>query len=118
MLTDSDTIGKAQAQMNSCALAIAKLAPQVAEAKQAKEFNHDRMKRMLSVLVVEHLADGMSAAAAEHHARASDSYGSQLNDLADQYKSALRVIEEADAVKIKFESARSILSVEKQKLSL
>lgn len=118
MLTDSDTIGKAQKQMNSAALEIAKMANDVADAKTIKEFSSDRLKRAFSVEAERFITAGDTASASEHKARASAQYGSQMHDLSEQYKSAMRVIEKFEGLKIRFESARSILSVERQKLGL
>jgi hypothetical protein len=118
MLTDSDTITKAQQQMNRAALDIAKLANDVADAKTIKEFSGDRMKRALSVQVASFLETGDSGVAAEHKSRASKEYGTHLHDLEEQYKTAMRVIEKYEGLKVRFESARSILSVERQKLGL
>ena len=94
------------------------MASDVADAKTIKEFSNDRLKRAFSVEVAGFLEAGESAAASEHKARASKEYGTHLHDLMEQHKSALRVIEEHDALRVQFESARSILSVEKSKIGL
>lgn len=117
-LTDSDTIAKAQRQMNNAALELVKMANDVADAKTIKEFSSDRLKRAFSVEVSRCLDAGTGVGAAEHQARASKEYGTSLHDLSEQYKAAMRVIEQHDATKVKFESARSILSTEKAKMSL
>jgi hypothetical protein len=117
-LTDQDTIAHAQKQMNRCALDLAKLAPDVADSKTIKEFNGDRLKRAFSVEVASFLEAGDSGVAAEHKARASKAYGTHLHDLSEQYRAAMRVIEQHESLKTKFESARSILAVERQKLNL
>lgn len=104
--------------MNKCAIALEEMANDVADAKTVKEFNSDRLKRAFSVEVARFLEAGDSGVAAEHKARASAQYGSHLHDLNEQYQTALRVIEQHEALHIKFDSARSILSVEKQKLGL
>lgn len=117
-ITDNDRMTAAQKQMNGCAMELVKMANDVADAKTVKEFSSDRLKRAFSVEVERFLSDGDSAAAAEHKARASVPYGTNLHDLAEQYKTAMRVIEQHDAVKVKFESARSILAVERQKMGL
>lgn len=117
-MTDSDTIAKAQAQLNRCALDMAAMASDVADSKTIKEFTNDRLKRAFSVEVERFLSAGDSAAAAEHKARASAPYGAHLHDLMEQHRSALRVIEKYDATKIQFEAARSLLSVEKAKIGL
>lgn len=74
---------------------------------------------MLAVLVTEQLDTGVkSSVEAENRARASASYGQQLNDLGDQLRSALKAIQEYDATVILYEAARSILSCERTKLGL
>ena len=104
--------------MNQCALEIAKLSSDVADAKTVKEFSNDRLKRAFSVVVSEFLEKGDSGVAAEHKARASTNYGTHLHDLMEQYKSAMRVIERHEGLKAKFDSARSIVSCERAKLGL
>lgn len=117
-VTDHDTMLKAQSQMNRCALALAKLAPDIADARTIKEFNSDRLKRVFSIEVARILEAGESVSASEHKARASATYGAHLADLSEQYKAAMRVIEQCESLKVQFESARSILSCEKTKLSI
>jgi len=104
--------------MQRCALELEKISADVADARTVKEFSSDRLKRAFSVVVSEFLEAGDSGVAAEHKARASTNYGVHLHDLQEQYKSALRVIEAHDALKVKFESARSILSCERAKIGL
>lgn len=118
MLSDSDTVTKAQKAMNECALAIAKMTSDLADARTVKEFSSDRLKRAFSVEVERFLTGGESAAASEHRARASAQYGSAMHDLSEQFKSAMRIIEQYEGLKIRFESARSILAVERQKMGL
>lgn len=118
MPTDNDLITQAEKQLHRCAKDLQGLAQDVADAKTVKEFSSDRLKRAFSVTVAEFLEAGDSGVAAEHKARASKPYGTSLHDLSEQYQSALRVIEKHDALKVMFESARSILSTEKAKLGL
>jgi hypothetical protein len=117
-LTDQDTIVKAQAQLNRCALDLAKLSNDVADARTVREFSGDRLKRAFSIEVSRFLESGESAAASEHKARASTQYGEHLADLMAQHKEAQRVIEQHEGLRVQFEAARSILSVEKSKLGL
>lgn len=117
-MTDHETVVRAQKQMNGCALELERMAFDVADAKTVKEFSSDRVKRAFSVQVASFLESGDSGVAAEHKARASKEYGTHLHDLSEQYKTALRIIEQHDALKVKFESARSILSTEKAKMGL
>ncbi len=116
--TDNDNITKAEAMMSRCASELVKMSADVADAKTVKEFSSDRLKRAFSVEVARFLDAGDSGVAAEHKARASKEYGTHLHDLREQYKTALREIEKHDALKVQFESARSILSTEKAKMNL
>lgn len=117
-MTDHDTVSKAQAQMNRCALDLAKMASDVADAKTVKEFSSDRLKRAFSGAVAEFLVVGDGLGASEHKARASTQYGAHLVDLELQYKEAMRIIERHDALRVCFQSAQSILAVERQKIGL
>ncbi len=118
MLADHDNILTAQHQMNAAAMDLAKMTADVADAKTVREFSSDRLKRAFSVTVAEFLEAGDSGVAAEHKSRASKAYGVHLHDLMEQYKTAMRVIEKHEALKISYECARSILSTEKAKMSL
>lgn len=118
MPTDSDTIVKAEAQLNRCALGLEQMAFDVADARTIREFSSDRLKRAFSGAVAEFLVAGDGLGASEHKARASAQYGAHLTDLELQYKEAMRVIEKHDALKASFESARSILSCERAKIGL
>lgn len=117
-MTDHDTITQAQAQMNRAAIDLGAMSSDVGDAKQVREFSSDRLKRAFSVAVVEFLDAGDSGVASEHRARASKAYGSSLHDLSEQFRTAMRVIEKYEALKVQFESARSLLSVEKAKLGI
>lgn len=118
MPADHDTLKRAQAQMQQCALELEKMAADVGDAKTVREFSSDRLKRAFSVEVAEFLEHGDSAAAAEHKARASKAYGTHLHDLGEQYRAAMRVIERYDAMKAKFESSRSLVSSERARMGL
>lgn len=104
--------------MQKAALELAAMSDGIADAKQIKEYDSDRRKRVLASIMAEFLESGESAAAAECKARASKYYVEQLLELGVQLRDALRVIEKAEALHIKWESARSLLSVEKAKLGL
>ena len=118
MSADDSTIRGAQAQLQKAALALAAMADDLALAKQVKEYNGDRMKRALSERVVEYLSRGDTATAAEHKARADELYHVKADSLALQYQDSMQIIERADAQRILWESARSLLSLEKSKLGL
>lgn len=117
-MTSNDTVLQAQIQLQKAAKAIAEMAEQVALAEQIIEFNHDRCKQALARRVVEYLDRGDSAAAAEFRARADDLYRVEMESLALQYQDAMLVRKKDAAQKVIWESARSLLSVEKAKLGL
>lgn len=117
-LSDADPMIRAEEQMMQCVLELERIAQDLADAKTVREFSSDRLKRAFSVSVEEFLTAGDSGVAAEHKARAGKAYGAALHDLSQQYQAAMRVIERANALQVMHESARSILSTEKAKLSL
>ena len=119
ILADHDTVIEASRKMNEAANKLADMASDVAQAKAIKEYDADRRKRLLSVLVTEQLDKGVkSTAEAENRAKATPSWGTHLNDLQGQLQAAQRVIETHAATVIQYEAARSVLSLEKQKMGL
>lgn len=115
---DDSVMAGAQAQLNKCALRLAAMSMELALAKQLKEYDSDRRKQALAVAMKVFLDSGESAAAAECKARAGDYYANKLAELGEQYKSALQTIEKADATRVLFEAARSLLSVERAKINI
>lgn len=89
------------------------MADKVAKARQVREYDSDRRKRALSCSVADFLKSGESATAAEHKARASDSYAEMMKSRGAELAAAEAVILEWEAAKIKWETARSLLSVQK-----
>jgi hypothetical protein len=118
LTTDNDKIVFAQRQMHKAATTLANMSDAIAEARQIKEYDGDRRKRVLAAVMAEFLEQGESAAAAECKARASKYYTEQLLELGVQLRDAFRVIEKAEATRVLFSSAQSILSCEKAKLGL
>lgn len=85
----------------------------VAKAKQCREYDSDRRKRALSCGVADYLKSGESATAAEHKARASDSYAELMKATARDLIVAEKTIHEWIALQARFEALRSLLSVQK-----
>lgn len=110
---DYSSIEELSKRLVESANAIGEMYERVAKARQAKEYDSDRKKRALSLGVHDHIKEGMSAAAAEHAARASDSYGELMKQIGKDLLTAELTIAEYEATKIKWETARSILSVHK-----
>lgn len=115
---DYGTVRQAELQLQKAAKALEAMADQVAAAKQIKEYDSDRRKRILSICVSSFLELGESATAAEHKARASKAYEEAFAKLVVEYRSALEVIERYEAQRILWESSRSLLSMEKAKVSM
>lgn len=115
---DHGTVLQAQVQLQRCAKALESMSDSVADAKQIKEYDSDRRKRSLADVMAVLLDGGESAAAAECKARASKAYGDALIHLGVQYREALRVIERYEAQRILWESSRSLLSMERAKVSM
>lgn len=105
-----------QKQLSDAADAIASMADEIGLAKHILEFSSDRHKRALARAMAAPLAGGSSHNKAEAEARASESYGKELDVLASQHKAAEQTIMKYDAMKIRWETARSILSLLKEQV--
>lgn len=92
------------------------LAPALGSAKQVKEFNSEMRRSALSSEVVRALKAGESATAAEHIARASESYQQKLGVLARQYEAAEATIAEYQAEQAAFDASRSLMSFNRETL--
>lgn len=96
---------------------MAEMAELVAKARQIREYDSDRRKRALSCGVSDFLKVGESATAAEHKARASDSYQQLMKETAKDLIAAEKTIAEWTALNARFEALRSLLSVQKSLVS-
>lgn len=110
---DYSTIEAISERLIESSEALGAMADAVAKARQVREYDSDRRKRALSCAVADFLKAGESATAAEHHARASESYAEMMKTRGKDYAEAEAVITEWEAAKIKWETARSLLSVQK-----
>lgn len=93
--------------------ALSEMVEGVAKARHVREYDSDRRKRALSSSVTDFLKAGDSAAAAEHNARASTAYAEAMKGLARDLTAAEQTVAEWESVKIRWETARSLLSVQK-----
>lgn len=110
---DYSSIESISARLVEASDDIAKIYGAVARARQVREYDSDRRKRVLSVAMKDMLKEGMSAAAAEHTARASESYGEMMKQLGKDLLAAEGIIAEYEAIKLRWETARSLLSCHK-----
>lgn len=88
------------------------MAQEVAKARQVREYDSDRRKRCLALAMKPFLEDG-SAAAAEALARASEEYQKSMKQLGNELVAAEKVIADYEATKIQWESARSLLAMQR-----
>lgn len=94
--------------------ALSNMSERVAKARQIRDYDNDRRKRALSCCVADFLKNGESATAAEHKARASESYAALMKQTGKDLLVAEETIAEWEAVKCRWETARSLLSIQKQ----
>lgn len=107
---DHSTVEAVSARLLESADRLAAMTEDVANARTVREFAGDRRKRSLALAVREHLAAGDSAASAETKGRASVQYGEDIDKQSRALEIAERMIADHDAERIKWETARSILS--------
>lgn len=110
---DYSSIESISARLVEASDAVGEMYEKVARARQVREYDSDRRKRVLSVAMRDMLKEGMSAAAAEHTARASESYGEMMKQLGKDLLMAEAIIAEFEATKLRWETARSLLSCHK-----
>lgn len=113
-VSDWSEIASLQARMAETVTAMAQMAADVGMARHVTNYDSDRRKRALSRAMAAALAGGESAAKAEAEARASESYGKELAQLGKEDAAAEQTIMEWDALKIVWESCRSLLSLQKE----
>ena len=118
MQQNFEQIAAAQKAMADAIAQLERLADKVGMARQIVEFAGDRRKAALSVLVVEMFKIHESTVAAEHHARADSRYAEKMKEIQTQTAEAEKVIKQWELAKIKHDSARSILSMEKTLLDM
>lgn len=112
----SDTL-ELQRKLTESADTIQAMSSDVAIARQVREYDSDRRKRLLAQATAPFLNAGDSSAAAETKARASQSYADSMKELGKQLIEAEKVLASLDALKIQFEVARSLLSLQKAAMS-
>jgi hypothetical protein len=90
------------------------MAGDVGAAKQVIEYDSDMRKRALARATAAALAGGESYNKAEAEARANEAYHAELKTLAKQFQVAATVVAEWDATKVQWESARSLLAMQRE----
>lgn len=117
-MSDAFDIAHVQRQLMNVATQLEQLAPDVAAARTAKDYDSDRKKAALAENVVPLMDEGMSASAAETKGRISPRFVEQMKALRSDYLTALTVIARHDALMCRFDALRSILAVQRATLGL
>jgi hypothetical protein len=86
----------------------------VGAAKHVIEYDGDRRKTALARSMAVSLAAGCSAAKADSGARASDGYAKAMTAIGKQHQAALTEVERYQCLKLQWETARSLLSMQKE----
>ncbi len=90
------------------------MADEVGTARHIQTYDSDRRKMALSRAMGPALAGGDSVSKAEAEARASLPYAKEIEVLAKQCEAAERTVARWDAAKLIWESARSLLSLQRE----
>lgn len=109
---DIHDITKITVELESSRDELASMVDAVGAAKQVKEWDGERRRAALSKQVAPFLTDhGVSAA--EHMARATDGYINAMRLLQRDLFDAERTLAQYEAIKCRWESARSILGMQR-----
>lgn len=115
-MADWSTVEDLQRRMIEAVKAMEQMGPSIGQARQIVEYNNDQKKRCLAIVELPLIKAGASAASAEIEARASPQYESALKQLAKELATAETVRAEYDNLRLQFEAARSLLSLQKESL--
>jgi two-component SAPR family response regulator len=85
-----------------------------AQARQVISYDSDRRKNLLAKYTVKYLKEGESATAAEAKARADTAYQAEFQTQAEELQTAEGVIAKRRGVETSWESARSLLSFQRE----
>lgn len=109
---DIHDVTKITYELESARDELAGMVDDVGKAKQVKEWDSERRKAALAKYVSPLLASS-SVSAAEHTARASEGYIEAMRVLQRDLYDAERTLAQYEAIKCKWESARSILGMQR-----
>lgn len=111
-MSDFSDILRITAELESARDELGRMADQVAKAKQIREWDSERRRAALSREVAPLLVS-MGVSAAEHSARASESYVNAMRLLQRDLYEAEQMLAKYEAVKCRWESARTMASLQK-----
>lgn len=113
-LADWSDCAAIQKRMVEAVQEMERLSPETGMAKHVIEYDSDRRKQALARAMRAALAGGESAAKAEAEARASASYEKELSQLGVEHKMAEQTLKDWEVLKLKWETCRSLLSMQKE----
>lgn len=109
---DIHDINRMTQELETASTEIAGMADAVGKAKQIREWDSERRKVALAKHVAP-LLSKMAVSAAEHSARAGDPYINLIKILQRELLDAETTIAKYEAIKTRWESVRSIMSMQK-----
>jgi len=92
------------------------MASDVGMAKHVLEYDGDMRKKALGRAMAAPMAGGASAAKAEAEARASESYAKEMAVLAKSHLAAEQTVAEFEAMKLTWDTARSLLAMSRESM--
>ena len=113
---DYSTVGGLQQRMVEQCDALDSLSESVAKARQIQDYSSDRKKNALATFVCaeQDKEKGLSVSMAEHRARCSKGYEARMLTLTKEDLEAETVVAQWEVHKLRWETARSLLSIQKQ----
>lgn len=115
-VADWSSVEELQRKMVASVKAMEQMASSIGAARQVIEYNGDQRKRCLAIVALPLIKAGASSAASETESRASEQYGAALKQLAKELAMAETVRAEYENLKLQWETARSLLSLQKESI--
>lgn len=119
MNPDFEDLSKTTRELEKLSIQLTQMVPRVAEARTILNFDSDRRKSALSRAVLAAFKAGSSSTSqAEHEARGSSKFESDMKDLVSQYTQAEKVRTEYEVLQIKVDTMRTLVSAAKATYNL
>ena len=112
--SDWSDIESLQRKLVQTVEAMALMSASVGAAKHVIEYDGDRRKTALARAMAVSLAAGDSVSKADSEARASADYAKAMAAIGKQHQAALTEVEKYQCLKLQWETARSLLSMQKE----
>ncbi len=113
---DHNDLLKIEGRLKQASHALNEIAPEVAKARQVKEYNSEMRRNALAKHMKEWIMADMPSTKAESMARAKPEYLSEIAVLAEQLMEAEQIISKHQALMTSWETGRSLLSFSKESL--